>query len=616
MFQRVKDFFIKPFIYWLIVFALFKLLFLLVHYNAFEHLPAKQVLKVFTEPIRLDLAAVSYIMFIPVMALLIQFLIKTKFIHHFSKWYFLSVLLLVSIICVVDIELYKHWQTKMNFKAFLFLNEPAMIAGSAGFEAIFQFFVIIIISLLILALFYLKKIYKTYSHPHFTWQMYFLLLIFLPAILVVGIRGGLQQIPVNQSDAYYSSNPTLNYAGVNSLWNFGNIIFQNKKYRTINPYKKMNAESAKDIVHQLFEVSTDSIEFFIEPYTKPNIILIALEGINPHVIKGYNTSMNHAPVLNSIMQTGYSFTQMYGSGLRTDQGLVSIISGFPALPLNTIGAQPEKFQQLPSLSKTLNEAGYQSHFHFGGEPEFGSFKSFLVHNEFSPIVDFRDFPKSQLTQKLGAPDEFLFQKHLKDSDAFKEPFFSLILTQTTHEPFDMPFNKNIANSKEKYLNTVAYTDSVLGWWLKEIEQKDYYNNSLIIFTSDHGHRFPGEYWYSDPMRFQIPFIIWGPKLKAEYQGQQNNKPASQTDIPKTLLAQLQLPHSDFAWSKNLMNPYSPEFAFFIYINGFMWLKPTYTCGYEYNYDKVEFMSEDADAVTCLKEGQAYLQHIFQTYLEY
>jgi phosphoglycerol transferase MdoB-like AlkP superfamily enzyme len=615
MHSRFITHFIKPGIFWFFVFTCLKALFLVFHSDKIQAGGFNEMLKVFTTPVRLDIAAVAYIMAIPGLMLIVQFFYPEKFIHKFNKLYHQTMLAIVIAIYLIDIELYKHWQTKLNFKAFSFLNEPGLIAGSAGWESVIVISVTAIVAFLIFRKIYLKWIYTKYVHPGYSPLNALLLSLSIIGITAIGIRGGLQQVPVNQSDAYFSSNPALNYAGVNSLWNFGNTIFQNRKYLNTNPYRKMSEEDAEKITRQLFITQRDTTEIIITSQS-PNIIMVVLEGFNAHVINTFDNSIDYAPNLRQIIDSGYLFSNMYGSGLRTDQGLVSLISGFPALPLNTIGAQPEKFQQLPSLSRKLAEKGYQSVFHFGGEPEFGSFKSFLVHNGFNPLIDFRSFPKNQLTQKLGAPDEFLFQRHLKDINSFEQPFLSVIMTQTSHEPFDMPFNKNVSDANLKYLNTIAYTDSVLGRWLEEIKNKDFYKNTLLIITSDHGHRFPGDYWYSDPKRFQIPLIFYGDVLKEEYRGTINHRYGSQTDIPYTLLKQLGITDNHFEWSKNLLNPYSPEFSFFIYINGFVFLTPEFSCGYEYHYMKTEFSSDENHTENCIHAGRAYMQHLFQTYLEY
>ena len=49
--------------------------------------------------------------------------------------------------------------------------------------------------------------------------------------------------------------------------------------------------------------------------------------------------------------------------------------------------------------------------------------------------------------------------------------------------------------------------------------------------------------------------------------------ASQIDIAATLLAQLGLPHDDFTFSKNILNPSSPHFGYFTRPNFFGMVTP-------------------------------------------
>jgi uncharacterized membrane protein len=56
------------------------------------------------------------------------------------------------------------------------------------------------------------------------------------ALISLGIRGGWQQIPINQSWAYYSKNNTINQASVNALWNLLGSLYQNSASMDSNPY--------------------------------------------------------------------------------------------------------------------------------------------------------------------------------------------------------------------------------------------------------------------------------------------------------------------------------------------------------------------------------------------
>ena len=89
------------------------------------------------------------------------------------------------------------------------------------------------------------------------------------------------------------------------------------------------------------------------------------------------------------------------------------------------------------------------------------------------------------------------------------------------------------------------------------------------------------------------------------------------DITSTLLRQLDLSDEDYFWSKNLFNPYAPQFAYFETNEGFGWKTPHGRL--EYDVIKPMLLYTDLDAgpmIEFKKEGEAYIQVLFQEFLDY
>jgi phosphoglycerol transferase MdoB-like AlkP superfamily enzyme len=611
MLKITWQYIIKPGLFLILLTQVCKLIFLVQakHYVVDES--ALNLLQVFSNSLSLDIAVASYIAIIPLLLILgLLFIKKPILIHRLVSAYYTLVGTALLVINLIDIHLFSYWNSKTSARAISYLNSLGMVISSAGKANVAVLF-LLFGGAGIMCFFSFKKIIKKIDlHNQIWWKSSFVIVLNTSCI-ILGLRGGLREIPINQSDAYFSENLALNIAGVNSLWNLGNVFFQNTNNLTENPYKTMSDEQARQIFQQMYVIDKDtSINLFnIE---RPNIIFIAMEGVNANCIKEFNANNNYMPYVSDIMKEAYTFTNMYSSGMRTDQGLVSLISGFPALPLHTIGAQPEKFQALPSLSLALKAQGYENTFFFAGEPEFGSFKAFLVHNGFSKIYDLDDYTKAELSQDLGAPDAVLFEKFTHNMKDTKEPFFSLVLTQTTHEPFDMPFNDGINDDAMRYINTVKYLDSVIGKWYQECKKQAWFKNTIFIISSDHAHTFPDRYWYTDKERFHIPFIIFGSPLKAEFKGQVNSQLVNQTDIPFSLALQVNLESQAFEFSKDIMNPYSPKFSSFIHIHGHNLIQGDQQCSV--NYELKNDFSKESD--TCTLRNAAYFQYVFQQYMSY
>jgi phosphoglycerol transferase MdoB-like AlkP superfamily enzyme len=137
----------------------------------------------------------------------------------------------------------------------------------------------------------------------------------------------------------------------------------------------------------------------------------------------------------------------------------------------------------------------------------------------------------------------------------------IIQTSSSHEPFDVPYYK----LDDPFLNSVAYADSCLGDFITCYKQTNLWNNTIIVLVPDHasGYLYPGE--NLSPKRYQIPLILTGGAIKAPTR---IDTYGSQIDIAATLLSQLGIPHDEFTFSKNILNPASPHYAFFTYPNIF------------------------------------------------
>ena len=169
------------------------------------------------------------------------------------------------------------------------------------------------------------------------------------------------------------------------------------------------------------------------------------------------------PYLDQIAQENLSFLECYASGDRTEKGLISVLSAYPAQPLSSVIVFPEKMQKLPSVLNDFKKENYNTSFIYGGDIEFASMKSYLVVNQTDLILDVKNFESQYKTSKWGVHDEYLFSKAQETLKQVKEPFFTGILTLSSHEPYDVPKTYQGIKKDEwfKYKNSIRYTDECL-----------------------------------------------------------------------------------------------------------------------------------------------------------
>jgi phosphoglycerol transferase MdoB-like AlkP superfamily enzyme len=313
-----------------------------------------------------------------------------------------------------------------------------------------------------------------------------------------------------------------------------------------------------------------------------------------------------APNLTEFCEEGILFDHFYSNSFRTDRGLVSVLSGYPAQAAASIMKYPQKTQTLPAIPKTLGRNGYSRELFYGGDIDFTNMRSYFFGCcEMEQITSDVDFPLKDRMTKWGAPDHVVidaFAERLQNPH-LPQPFFKMALTLSSHEPFEVPFHK----FDDPFLNSIAYTDSCLGDFVEKFKKTPYWNNTLIILVPDHGPGYPRNIEIFNPKRYRIPMIWLGGAVK---QPAVIHPVGSQMDLAATLLSQLNMKHDDFIFSKNMLNPASPHFAFYNFVNGFGWVDSTGNVVYDHDAGKVTVCnSPDADSL--IVKGKAYSQYLYR-----
>ena len=92
-------------------------------------------------------------------------------------------------------------------------------------------------------------------------------------------------------------------------------------------------------------------------------------------------------------------------------------------------------------------------------------------------------------------DGMIFKYASYKDDSNTQPFVSLILTMSMHQPYDACqehgftlSDKNLPQRYKNYLTSCHYTDIQIGEYLETLKQKGLYDNSLIVIVADHDAR--------------------------------------------------------------------------------------------------------------------------------
>nr|NQU90482.1 sulfatase-like hydrolase/transferase [Bacteroidota bacterium] len=619
MTQIIKSL-IKQFLFWMTFFALARLVFILYYIPTLKIDGAgfSDTIASFYHALRLDAATASYFMAIPVVLLLLQSLWYLKIFNLVNKIYSGIVIFIYMLITCGEIGLYEEWKTKLNCKALLYLRNPDEVFNSTD-NWTFTLLVIIAMAIFSLSLWaYLRLFYRniTRVRPHYLYS--FLFLIITSALGMLTMRGGLQEIPINQSESYYSDINILNLTATNNAFNVYICIHENLLNINGNPFNYYPIEEARKTVADIYTIEKDTT-IQILTTRRPNIVMLMLESWSADLIESLGGEAGITPEFKKLESEGILFTGILSSGSRSEQGMASIFGGFPAHPISSVTVQPDKHNRLPSLIHDIEKVGYSTSFYFGGQLIYGNIKAYIYYNNFDRIVEGKDFDDDEVIfGKLGVHDEFTMKRVLDDLENEKEPFFTALFTLSSHSPYDQPMEDvfDWGENENRYINSAYYTDRCLGEFFEGAKSKSWYDNTLFILVADHSHNSYRNWSYQSVEYHSIPMLFYGEVIKPGFRGIGWGQPGSQVDLPATILAQMDLPHEQFGWSRNMFNPYSPKFRYFGFDNGVIWTEPHASFGYNAGLGYYCWELQDDFDQQVIKNGKSYMQAVFEEYLSY
>ena len=613
---KYLNYILRLIIFWIVLFFFQRLIFIVFQTAHYDCVNFSNLMLCNWYSLGLDISMTSYFLSLPVILLAVFNYNGRKIIRRILFIYFTIFIISSSLILIFDIGLFAEWGSKINGKALSYLAYPKEAIGTVGSSPVLLLLIVFVV-LSFLSIWVFKK----FVHKHLVkFKFNIFLKIFLPVILLglllIGARGGLQSHPINKRWSYFSRYSVLNQAAVNSVWNFVEVATKPDLVKE-NPYNYFDDDEAIKIVKETFKTSRDSTTYLFK-INKPNIVMILLESWSAEVTGVYGNNKNATPQFDELSKEGYLFTNYYSTGFRTEQGFAALISGFPSQPTTTIIRKFGKFENLPSIAQTLDSNAYHSSYYYGGNLEFANTKAYMESAGFDKFIGQDDFKYKNRTH-WGAYDAELFDFTVTDLKNNPEPFLSIIMTSTNHEPFDFPIDMGFLKTN-KYYNTVRYTDKSLGDFIAKSKNEQWYKNTIFIIVADHAHHNPMGRKNYEIKRHWIPFLIYGEPLKDEYKGQNCDIITCHSDFPAILLSQLKLKHNHFHWSKNIFNKYSPEFAFYSFDDGFGWINPKQVLIYDHKLGDTVFVKNNniplKENELYLKQGKAYLQLLVKEYIEF
>lgn len=623
--------FVKTYATFVVLFVLQKPLFLFLEKgsatqpvdNIFTELPA-----VIWHGLPLDLSMAGYLSVIPGFLSIAVVWLKRDLVKPIMNIYFIIASLFITCSFLLNASLYPYWKYPLDSTPlFYFFTSPAdAIASVSIWQVILSIVILIVLTVGVWFTLRMRgekrQQYSRYAYGYGGFGSgkrnrfddfdrhrgrTSIILLLLTGLLFLPIRGGITVSTMNTGQAYFSQNAYLNHSAVNPLFSLFESITHQEDFAS--QYRFMKDKEADKIFATMTSTSDENTYPLLNEATfkkgTPDILIVIMESFASDIMPSMGSYKDVAVCLDSIAQQSILFTRFYANSFRTDRGMVSILSGYPAQPTTSIMRYPRKTSQLPSIARNLAKyKNYKTTYYYGGDADFCNMRSYLVSQGYQHIISDANFPIEDKLSKWGVPDHILAAKMMEDIKAQqneKRPMLRILQTSSSHEPFEVPYHR----LKDKRLNAFAYTDSVMGAIVREYRKLPRWKNTLIVFVPDHVGGYKENLNDHDRSRYQIPLILAGGAISRPMKV---GIIGSQHDIAATLLGQLGVEHREFTFSKNMMSDATPKFAFFAVNDAFGIVSEENSLIYDNRAKRIVY--DKGEKGFNLKRGQAYLQNIY------
>jgi choline-sulfatase len=220
---------------------------------------------------------------------------------------------------------------------------------------------------------------------------------------------------------------------------------------------------------------------------RPNVILITIDTVRADHLGCYGAKNIQTPTLDALGRDGVIFERAISQVPLTWPSHAAILTGL--YPFQN-GVQDFTGQPLESRFRSVAEAFKQQGYATGAVVS-----AFVLDRSWGLArgFDFYDdafSPEEFLHRDLGLVDRRAGESVTRALTWLKKnprrPFFFWLHLYDPHSPYDPPEPFRTEYKNHLYDGEIAYADHELGRMIAWLKQSEMYNQSLIVFLSDHG----------------------------------------------------------------------------------------------------------------------------------
>lgn len=355
----------------------------------------------------------------------------------------------------------------------------------------------------------------------------------LVAIMIIGIRGGLQDKPLSLSHAFTHSNGALGYLSLNSCF----TLIRGKKHRSLPQFNFFNStQHAKDYLLSKKQFSP-KVEELKKKLRGHNVVIIILESFALDYTGHINQENSYTPFYDSLGEKGVFFPNFFANGRLSIEALPPIFCGIPNLLDSPFIRSAYQGANIHCLPKLFQEIGYSTHFFHGAKNGSMHFDKFGTRAGFQHYNGLNEYPDSNDSDGFWGIYDEPYLKHFKNSlSKVTQPFFASVFTLSSHHPYNVPtkYKDKFKGGEIEILKSIEYTDYALNEFFTEAAKTAWFNNTLFLLTADHTQKILSPHFSSDISRHRIPLVAYHPSIDLNQFIQNPERTSQHIDVYATL----------------------------------------------------------------------------------
>ena len=270
-----------------------------------------------------------------------------------------------------------------------------------------------------------------------------------------------------------------------------------------------------------------------------NVVLISVDTLRADRLGCYGYKRATTKHIDSLAQQGILFEKCFAQSPLTLPSHSSIMSGtnptIHGVRDNLYFTFPQEIPTIASILKTYN---YQTAAVVSAAPLNREKKLDKGFDKYSDVADITVDGSQFISERIGEESVTKAIDYL-NTMATTEPFFLWLHLFDPHAEYKAP--QRFAESFDHpYDAEIAYTDECIGKFLDQLKKLKMYENTIIVFVSDHGEGL-GEHgelshgYFVYNTTTHVPLIIKAPQLKGN---QKISEPVRTIDILPTVMSLL------------------------------------------------------------------------------